>query len=289
MSTFEVHVLLEVKHIILKGRKSILFSLMLFISISVNGQNGKVEIGAKAAGTGYAYTAVSDEWSIFYNPAGIDGLVSSNALFSVENKFNIEGLNSIGAAFVTNLPLGSFGASVFRFGDNIFREQHLSIAYGNSFGITSLGLRINYLQFSAESTETRSNLTFDFGGITSLNEQVHFGAFIRNLSQSKIANESDRSIPVILNAGISYLPTPQLMINAEIEKDIDFDPGIRLGLEYAFIKKLKVRAGVLTYPYTNFFGLGLVTHRLDIDYSITLNPNLGVNNQASVSYQLKKK
>ncbi len=263
--------------------------LTLLISFSLSGQNGIVQVGARPAGIGYAYVATSDNWSIFYNPAGINKLEETSALFSFENKFNVEGLNTLGAAFTSNLNLGSIGISLFRFGDDIYSEQRISAVYSNSFGITSLGVRINYLQYHSEITETQHSLVLDFGGITSLNDQLDFGAFIRNINQAKVSGENDQSVPVVLNAGLSYRPNDQLLINAEIEKDIDFDAGLRVGFEYAFLKKFRGRAGVLTYPFTNFLGLGFNTSRLNIDYALTRNANLGFSNQASISYLLKKK
>lgn len=271
------------------GRKSTLLFLTLLLSFNLSGQNGSVQIGAKPAGLGYSYAAISDSWAIFYNPAGLSKIDETEVLFSFENKFNIEGLNTLGSAFITTWDIGSLGLSLFRFGDDIYNEQLISFSYANTFGITSLGIRINYFQYFSEITENRHALSIDFGGITTLNDQLNFGAYIKNINQAKISGESDQNIPVILNAGFSYQPTNQLKINAEIEKDIDFDPGARIGLEYTFLKRLKVRSGVLTYPYTNYFGLGFNTTKLNIDYSITLNGTLGLSHQASISYQLRKK
>jgi len=263
--------------------------LLLLLSIELSGQNGVVQVGAKPAGIGYTYAALSDSWSVFFNPAGINGTDETNALFSFENKFNIEGLKTLGAAFVTSQDIGSLGISLFRFGDDIYSEQSISLSYSNSFGITSLGIRANYLQYSSELVKNRRALAIDFGGITSLSDKLSFGAYIRNLNQAKLSRDSDQSIPVILNAGFSYRPTPQLLINGELEKDIDFDPGVRVGLEYAFLQRFSARAGILTYPFTNYFGLGFNASRLNLDYSLTRNINLGISHQASISYLLKGK
>lgn len=275
--------------LVLKGRKSDLIMLLVLFSIKLSGQNGVVQVGAKPAAIGYTYAALYDNWSVFFNPAGINETERTSALFSFENKFNISGLKTLGAAFITSQDIGNLGVALFRFGDDIYNEQSISVSYSNSFGITSLGIRANYLQYSSELIKNSRALVVDFGGITSLSDRLNFGAYIRNLNQARLNRESDQSIPIILNAGFSYRPTAQLLINGEVEKDIDFDPGVRLGIDYAFLQRFSVRAGILTYPFTNYFGLGFNTSRLDIDYSITRNANLGVSHQASVSYHLKEK
>lgn len=263
--------------------------LTLLSSFTLNAQNGIIQIGAKPAGLGYTYTALFDAWSVFYNPAGIDQIPTSKALFSIENKFSISGLSTLGASFIASTKSGNFGASVFRFGDNIYNEQALGLTYSNSFGITSLGVRVNYFQYQSEISTTRNGLVIDFGGITRLTKQLNFGAYIRNINQANLSGNRDEKIPVILNAGISYKPTHELIINAEVEKDIDFDAGLRVGLAYTFLKRLQARSGILTYPFTNYFGLGFNSSRIQIDYALTRTPSLGISNQASVSYLLRKK
>ena len=267
---------------------SILFSVSFLVSVSLQGQNGVIQTGAKPESLGNSYTAIFDSWSIFHNPAGVAETKNTTGLFSYANKFNVEGLNTLSAAFLKDLGKGKLGLSVFRFGDQLFSEQALSGTYSHSIGITSLGIRVNYFEYSSEISRTRPLITIDFGGISRLTENLNFGAYIRNINQAKLTNVPTAA-PIILNVGFSYLPTEKLVINAEVEKDIDFDPGFRMGLEYGFLPKFKSRVGILTEPFTNYFGLGFNTTKLTIDYALTRNNVLGYSHQTSLSYFFNKR
>jgi len=61
-----------------------------------------------------------------------------------------------------------------------------------------------------------------------------------------------------------------------------------MGLEYAFHKKFSARTGYNVRPNTGFFGLGMKTKKLSIDYTIQYNVFLSVSHQASVGYQFAK-
>ncbi len=260
--------------------------LLLFYS-SVFGQNGQAQIGARAAGMGYAYATESDAWSLFNNPAGLGYLTELSVIFSLENKYGIEGFNSIGAGIVSDVGIGTIGAAAFRFGDDLYNEQIVSLAYSNKFGIASLGFKVNLLQYNIEGFGSNSVASIDFGGIATITDALIFGAYIRNINQVKVAELADERAPTLLNAGLSYRPMEKLHLNLEAEKDLDYDATLRVGMEYMILQKLAARAGVNTEPFTNYAGLGFKTRRLQVDYAVTKDRNLGYSHQAAVLFKIK--
>ena len=251
-------------------------------------QSGLSQIGARAAAMGYASVALNDSWSLFNNAAGLYDCNGINGVFAFENKYGAEGFNSIGAGITSSMPVGGMGISVFKFGDGLYNEQTVAISYGNRFGLASIGARINYIQYHIDGFGDKGVFTIDFGGIAELNKKLHFGALVRNISQSKLSAFEDEHIPTLLSAGLSFQPTGKVLLTTEIEKDVDMDATLRVGLEYSFLKKFKARTGVNTRPFTNYFGLGLARTRLTIDYALTINPTIGYHHQAAITYLIKK-
>lgn len=269
--------------------KYLLSFILLISSILCFSQNGLQQVGARTAGTAYTSASIEDRWAVINNPAGIGSLNETSAIFSFENKFNVEGLNTMAAGILTPAPGGAVGISLFRFGDDLYSEQTASLSYGNKFGIASLGFRVNYLQYNIEGFGTKGVFTLDFGGIAGITPHLLFGAYIRNVNQAKLAELADERAPTVLNAGLSYRPTDKVIFNIEAEKDIDYEAFIRVGLEYKFLKKLAVRTGIRTDPFINYFGLGIALRKLTIDYALTPDPLLGISHQASVAYVIRQK
>lgn len=270
-------------------KKALLFfNLVILISYSLKAQNGSNEIGARSNGMGYAYSTINDKWSLFNNPGGIGRLEETSALATYQNRYVISGLNSTGAGFLTNLKYLNTGIALYKFGDDLYNESIASVVAGNSFGIASIGIRANYLQYSIEGQGTTGVFTLDFGGNAQLTEELSVGAYIRNINQGQISDINDQRAPTILYAGIAYKTNEKLLLAAEAEKDIDYDARFKMGLEYKFLEKFLVRTGISTNDFTNYFGLGFISQKLGIDYALTYDDILGLSHQASLSYSIKK-
>lgn len=267
-----------------------LFALIFFIiTYPCISQSGLQQIGARSAGMGYASATIRDTWSLFNNPGGLGNLKETSAVFAFENKFSITGLNVMAAGITNSFRIGTVGISALRFGDELYSEQAASLSFGNKLGIASLGVRVNYLQYNIEGFGNKGIATIDFGGVAEVTDQLRFGGYIRNINQAQISELAEERIATTLNAGLSYRPIKKVILSVEAEKDIDYDAFLRAGLEYQFLKKLTVRTGLKTAPFTNYFGLGFKVSKITIDYSLALHPILGLSHQAAVAYLLKRK
>jgi hypothetical protein len=252
---------------------------LICLPLFSHAQSVSTMMGARVAGMGFASATVPNEFSVFNNFGTLAKLETISVGFAYEVNGLMPGANRMAASF--NLPM-SFGVAsigAFRFGDDLYSEQILSTSFGNKFGIASLGARANCIQYQAETYGTKSAVSFDFGGLVQLTEQISAGAYIINLTQSRITD--DEYLPVKLVAGVGFKPTSQVLISTEIEKDIDFKPLFRAGIEYAIHKKVFVRTGLNLNPSKGFFGLGFISGHLKIDYALQLAFDLGITNQAS--------
>ncbi|HSZ26340.1 MAG TPA: hypothetical protein VK766_11490, partial [Cytophagaceae bacterium] len=73
-----------------------------------------------------------------------------------------------------------------------------------------------------------------------------------------------------------------MMLNGEIEKDALYKPSVKAGLEYAIIEKVKIRTGINTRPFINYFGVGFQNQRFQLDYALSKHSSLGFSHCISI-------
>ena len=263
------------------------FLLSCFNFSFLNAQSGDYQVGPSGAGMGYTNATISDAWLMFNNVGGLGKDQSFRAGFLFENSFLLEGLNRMGLTLIFPFSWGNIGGSIYRFGDDLYNEQVLSLGYGNQLGIASLGIRLNYLQYYIETLGSKGTLILDFGGIAQISDKFYFGAYVVNISQGKI--DEAEPLPTILRAGVSYRPLEHIAVNIEAEKDIDYKPRIKWGFSYEFFEKLTVRTGLNTNPFASFFGLGFAASKISVDYAFSHHPPLGYSHQLGAIYLIKSK
>jgi hypothetical protein len=245
-------------------------------------------MGGRAAGVGYASSGIKDEWSLFNNPGGLGAIKQANAAFAYEAQVQLKNTNRMAAVFNRPFTWGTPSLGLFRFGDDVYNEQVLSLGFGNQIGISSLGVKVNLIQYQASGFGVSKALSVDFGGVTSLTEKLAIGAYITNLTQSRIGKD-DELIPTRLVAGLSYQPDRNIFITTELCKELDYTTAWRTGLEYDFHQKIFFRTGFNLNPNATFFGIGAKKKLLKFDYAIQYNRIVGASHQASISYWLYKK
>ena len=265
----------------------LLLLALTFCSIQLRAQSISTLMGARANGMGYASAAMVDGWSMFNNIAGLAKTESVSAAFTYDVRSALPGANRTAAVFALPTKLGIAGAGLFRFGDDLYSETMISAGFSNQLGLTSLGLKVNYIQYRAEGFGSKGVVTLSFGGIAEITPMLSVGAYITNINQPKISQDEDR-VPTLLTAGIAFTPTDKLLLATELEKDLDHKPTWRTGIEYTFHKKFCARTGFNIQPNAAFFGLGFKTSKFRIDYALQNSTLLNFGHQASVQYVFVK-
>lgn len=266
--------------------KNLTIVLLLTFSAAklANAQSSSTQMGSRAAGLGYASAVLSDEWSLFNNAGGLGKAKQTSAAFAYEIKPALTGANRMAASALAHLKPGTLGIGVFKFGDDLYSEQMASVGFGNQIGNTSLGAKINYVQYRAEGFGTSKTVSVDFGGITTLTPQIQIGAYITNLTQSKLSGASSERLPTRMVAGVGFKPSESVFLATEIEKDLAYAVMWRSGLEYVVYKKVFFRTGFNLNPSAFYFGLGAHKKNLKVDYSLRFSQLLGTAHQASLVF-----
>jgi hypothetical protein len=262
-----------------------LSALFAMLFHSVIAQSSYPLIGSRAAGVGYATSCLTDGWAIFNNPAGLAELKSFETGFSYEAVPGFSPFNRMSAFIALPVKVGVINAGVFRFGDDLYNEQMVNIGYSNKFGLASLGARFQYIQYHIEGFGQKSVLSFSFGGIAELTPWLKFGAYIINLSQPEISE--NEKLPTFLIAGICVNASEKVIALIEIEKDLEYNAKLKVGIEYELHRKFAARTGINVNPQTAFFGFGFKPGKLKLDYAYSYLPSIVSRHQVSIGYILK--
>ncbi|MBS1681940.1 MAG: hypothetical protein JST48_09525 [Bacteroidetes bacterium] len=264
------------------------FYLCVYLSGIQNllAQSTSTQMGARAAGMGFASSTLTDESAMFNNMGGLAKIAQPSVSFAYETRPSLTGANRMAASIATPTKAGVFGVSIFKFGDDVYSEQLLSTGFSNTLGNTSLGIKANYVQYRAEGFGMSNTVSFDFGGITKITEQISIGAYITNLTQAKLTGLNATRLPTKLVAGVGFQPNEKTFITSEIEKDLEYAASWRSGIEYAVYKKILVRTGFSTNPNTAYVGIGVRKNKIKFDYAFSFNRYMGTAHQASAVYLL---
>lgn len=271
--------------------KRLLIFLFSFGIVKIaNAQSTSIQMGARGLGMGNATNGLAYEWGLFHNIGSIGLLTESSASAAYQVQARLVNANRMAFAYNSPLKKGVVSVGAFRFGDDLYNEQMVSAGFANKFGITSLGVKVNYIQYQAQGFDTHRALSIDFGGITQLSDVITISASINNLTQSKLNFENgDEILPTRLTAGLTFRLSEKIRAATELEKDLLFPVAWRTGLEYEIKPNFFARTGFNLQPASGFFGLGTTKKLLQADYAIQLNSITGASHQASVTYRLKSR
>lgn len=268
----------------------ILLLISIILTNKIYSQSAFLQSSAINASLGNSTATLSNYGSLNANVAGLADLKDLTLSSSFKFVENAAWQNTLSANAYVPFKIGTAGIGVNTIGDDIFNQQLISLGFANRFGIASIGLKANYLQYNIEGLTNKGVTFFDMGGIVELTPQLFVGAYILNLTQTKLSSFENEHYPTIIDAGLSFRPSEKLMINVEIEQDIDFEPTFKAGISYIPIKNLSLRTGINTSPNRQFAGIGFNPNNilLNFDYSLSNDKFYGIHHQLSISYRIKR-
>jgi hypothetical protein len=272
----------------------LLFIILLF---TIEGYAQNQPLGGRSAGLAGTSVTLTDIWSTHNNQAALAEIEHIAAGFYYENRFAVNELSLKSGAFVLPVKNGAFGVNLSYFGYSQYNEQKIGLAYGRKLGkYFSAGLQLDYQSVSiGENYGSAGFITFELGLYSKITDDFVIGAHVYNPSSVKLSNELEEKTPAIFKLGMAYSFSDELCLSIETEKNTNYKPLIRGGLEYDIIKKLSVRIGYSTIPSTTSsekfnisslysFGFGLNLKALKINFASSIHQTLGWSPQVSLSY-----
>jgi hypothetical protein len=296
--------------------KKVLFFFLLITSFSMPqtaGNTGlsflKIGFGARNIAMGdIGVVSASDVTSLFYNPARLSEMTSSEIIFMHNEWIQDSRSEVLGASFrLWGIPLavGVNTTSVSGFEARLLPGEPLSTFDMNYFGSSlstglnlfenlSIGFTGKYLYegtFSDEAMGWGIDLSAFYSAPI---DGLSIGAVVRNIGKmDKLRNESTK-LPTELRIGGLYsfdypIIKSEISIGSEFQKYIDTDDAhINFGGEILYDNILAFRLGYQTNYESKGFasGLGLKWGRLNFDYAFTpFSYNLGSAHIISIKFR----
>jgi hypothetical protein len=267
-------------------KKLLLFTFLVSTNLSYAGDNPS--LGARTQGMAGSGVALIDLWSAQNNQAGLAFLKTFQAGAFYESRFLINNLGMKAVAAAMPIKAGVFGLSVSSLGlSNLYSENKAGFAFAKAFGTKfSAAVQINYLY--TRIGENYGNASTACGEIGIMAEPVRnlkIGFHIYNPTRSKIGGASNERIPTIIRLGGLYSFSDRVFITLEAEKDIDFKPIIRGGLEYRPVENFYLRAGAGSNPGLMAFGCGFVlAKKVRLDLASSFHQTLGFSPAIGLQY-----
>ncbi len=279
----------------------LLFSILIINgNLSAQSQAGRttadfllIGVGAKSAGMGGAYTAISDGAdAAYWNPAGLTAIESGEVLLGHFNWYQDVSLEhgtfarkiNDKTTFATSITYLNYG-TIKRYGLN-GEPLANDISVYDWAGAVSFGFEVAdnlSLGFSAKYVNQKiddlsgSAFAGDIGFKYTAPKFVIAG-FMGNFGTKMNFNSIEENLPATARLGISFYPFSERFVTAiEAEKKVDGNTVVRHGVEYNFNKQYYIRSG---YNYlmdeidrgfsSNLsFGAGVVFNSAALDYAFT--------------------
>lgn len=269
----------------------ILISILLISSNSILAI-GNSGVGARSLGLGHANVTLTDIWSSNNNQAALAHVKEFGFGFAYENRFGLSELGLKNFNMAIPIKLGTFGLTVQQFGFSDYNENKFGLAYGlNISKNVSLGVQLDYLLISIAETQTpnKDGLTAEIGLLADVSEKLTLGAHVYNLPNSSLSGDIEEKIPMIIRLGLNYEFSKKLFTVVDVEKNIDLDPNLKVGIEYHPIDALFFRGGLNTYDFHFNGGLGVELKNFNLDLGFSHQTYIGYVSQISLQYTLRKK
>ena len=267
----------------------ILSLVIAFVTIQNNSFAGSENypVGARSAGMANSTVMTYDVWSVYHNQAGLAYLNNIYAGSYFENRFNISELGVKSFAFVLPTKTGNFGASVTHFGYSKYNESKFGLAYARKLSEKfSVGLQFDYLNtFVGDEYGNKGTFVFELGLMAEPVKNLTIGAHVYNPTRSKFAAYQDERVPTIFRFGIGYNFSDKVLLTIETDKELDYKPTYRTGIEYHFLKNLYLRTGISANPNQNFFGIGYAFKRFNFDIAFSTHEVLPMTSHFSINYK----
>lgn len=247
--------------------------------------------GAAENALGNHTVSTINVFSIYNNQAAAAFLDRGGVGIAYNTSYLPVNVNDILVAGAAPLSFGTIGGNFRYFGNNLYSEMKLGLAYAMKLGkYASIGVQLDYLNSRAQNYGTKHFVTFELGVLYQPIEKIRIGAHIYNPVKWKVDETTDEILPIVFNLGLTYTPFKELQILAELEKDIEHPFNFKGGIQYEVAKAFFVRGGFNTNPTLFTFGLGYkVKDQLSIDLASNYHLELGFNVAFSLAFEFKKK
>jgi hypothetical protein len=261
--------------------------LVTLISVPSLAQPG--DAGARAialAGAGVA--AGADAWAEA-NPAGWATVVRRTAGLTASQAYGLPELRTVAARVVVPTAAATLAAAIRSYGFSDYRELRASLGAARTVPVAAgrrmaLGARLDYHSVAVAGFANRGAFDVAVGAQVDVTPAASAGVAIRNALAIARPDSAELRMPHALNpvlaVGVLLRPASSATLALDVEKDVDYPPLARLGLQFAPVPAATLRLGAAaplagTGGARLAFGAGFETGGLVVDAAVDWHVLLG--------------
>lgn len=261
-----------------------LYFLSVFLFFSHTGFS-QILYGPKITAMGNASVALQNVWSNNSNAAGIAAIENPTFALGYENRFSVKELSSKSVVGVFPIKNYRLGASFQSYGNSSYSLSKSGVSLTKAFGKNLFtAITLNYHQISIENYGNAKAFSVEAGMQLQALPNFRIGAHIANPNQSRFADNTEELIPAHLRFGAAFIMSNKLLISTEVEKILDAQMDLKLGLEYKILELLALRGGISANTFKQYAGFGLNYQKFEMDFSVSSHPVLGYSPQIAIGY-----
>ncbi len=259
--------------------------ILTIVVANACGQTALSNAGARNEALAAIAATATDEWALWRNPSGLASLTSMIVSSGVRQVRHIPALTK--SALIVVPTRLAVGGGIARFGDDLYNEQVLSAGGAHQVGITSIGIRADLFQLRIDGFDLKRTFGVSVGVLTTISPRLKIGACARNINLPSWTTA--QPLPVVINAGLIFIPAAAFTLHAEVEKNTEHPPTIKGAFAYTLRNKFFIRTGYNLFPSAAFAGTGLRAWKLDFDYAMQFGGLIGYSHVLCVAIRPLKK
>jgi hypothetical protein len=245
-------------------------------------------LGAESTSMSGISAGLQNVWSSANNPAGLARCDQLTLATSLEQRYIIKELGYYGVAVSLPVQKSCFGLTVVYTGFKQLSDQRIFLSYGRSFGEhVQGGVGLVYIFQHAGNENKLHMVSYQFGTIVDLSDKINLAFSSLNPFQFYFSNKSYSTLSSVYRLGLVYHYSPSLKILAELEKDLDYAPVLKIGMNYIMKDIFAIRFGFKMFPVSWSFGAALHYHKVLVEIASTYHLYLGFTPHLSFQFQFK--
>ena len=266
----------------------ILSQLFTFFTFATN---SNATLGAVQSSLAGNDMFVQNVWAAHNNVALLGNIDQLQAGVFYQNRFMLKQLGL--KAFATALPLknSAFGLSYNTFGYSVYQENQLKLAYGMKLGEkVSAGVGLSWLnnQINSEYAQKYNFIIPEMAVTFRVTKTLSVATSVFNPMMQKIkSSRYNERVPTIFKLGAQYKFSDKAILHTQINKDLDFDASLKVGIEYLASEKINLYGGIATTPTIAAFGVGYKVNNWNINFGASVHQQLGVTPSVGIIYRKK--
>jgi len=265
---------------------SIIFILGIFF---ITSKADNFPVGASSLGMANATVAVPTLWSVYHNQAALAMTEGISLGLYYETRFNMQEFATKALVFSASTKRGSFGFDFTNYGFSAYSDNKLGVSYSLKLAEKiSAGIQIDYFLIHQDAYYGNlSAFTGEIGIIAEPMDNMYIAAHVFNPFRAKIASYQDERLPTIFRVGMAYDFNEKFKYTFEVQKDLQYSPYFKTGMQYEMLKNFMLRAGLTLNDVTVYpaFGIGYTLNNLSIDIAYENTPLLGAKTGVGLSYK----